>query len=351
MSILSRNINSNMGSSSFHEFKKQASFFFKEKIKTARLALTDVTSAELLTEEATNGNPWSPNTRTMGSISRAAFEVDDYWRIVEILHKRFSKFEKKNWRVSHNSLVVLEHLLTHGPESVAEEFQCDKDVIREMGSFQYIDEKGFNWGLAVRKNSERILKLLEKGPLLKEERDRARKLTREIKGFGSFCHRSSGKGILKESSRGTFERSNSQFNNCENEENQLPILPSSNEGQGDSMQKVKRSQRNMNEDAILESGKKTENSSSRWSLSDGKQMLENPETETQLSFKENMAPDKEEIDDWNFTGESNPLLDARNDDPTVEIFTEEDDHPFNETENITTGSSLLSTRNGIMQGC
>ncbi|KAK2643095.1 hypothetical protein Ddye_024858 [Dipteronia dyeriana] len=349
MSILSRNINSNnMGSSSFHEFKKQASFFFKEKIKTARLALTDVTSAELLTEEATNGNPWSPDTRTLGSISRAAFEVDDYWRIVEILHKRFSKFEKKNWRVSHNSLVVLEHLLTHGPESVAEEFQCDKDVIREMGSFQYIDEKGFNWGLSVRKKSERILKLLEKGPLLKEERDRARKLTRGIKGFGSFCHRSSQKGILQESSRGTFERCNSQFNNCENEENKLP---SSNDGQGGSMQKVERSQRNMNEDAILESGKKIENSSSRWSFSDEKQMLENPETETQTNFKENMAPDKEEFDEWNFTGESKPLLDARNDDLRAEVFTEDDHHPFNETENITTASSLLSTRHGIMQGC
>jgi len=31
----------------FRDFKKQASFFLKEKFKTARLALTDVTPAEL----------------------------------------------------------------------------------------------------------------------------------------------------------------------------------------------------------------------------------------------------------------------------------------------------------------
>ena len=37
----------NMGTPFFHEFKRQASFFFKEKIKTARLALTDVTPAQL----------------------------------------------------------------------------------------------------------------------------------------------------------------------------------------------------------------------------------------------------------------------------------------------------------------
>lgn len=56
---------------------------------------------------------------------------------------RLLKFERKNWRVSYNSLIVVEHLLTHGPESVAVEFGVDKNVIEQMGSFQYIDEKGF----------------------------------------------------------------------------------------------------------------------------------------------------------------------------------------------------------------
>lgn len=37
--------------------------------------------------------------------------------------------------------MLLEYLLTHGPESIAEEFQSDEDVIRHMGSFQYVDEK------------------------------------------------------------------------------------------------------------------------------------------------------------------------------------------------------------------
>lgn len=46
LNILNNN-NSIMGSPIFHNFKSQASFYFKEKIKTARLALTDVTPAEL----------------------------------------------------------------------------------------------------------------------------------------------------------------------------------------------------------------------------------------------------------------------------------------------------------------
>ncbi|KAE8728003.1 U-box domain-containing protein kinase family protein isoform 1 [Hibiscus syriacus] len=315
MSTLSKNP-SNMGYPFFHEFKKQASFFLKEKIKTARLALTDVTPAQLLTEEATNGNTWAPNTQTLGSISRAAFELDDYRRIVEILHQKLGNFERKTWRTSYNSLIVLEHLLTHGPESTAEEFQADQDSILKMQSFQYIDEKGFNWGLAVRKKSERVLKLLEKGPVLKEERNRARKLTRGIKGFGSFSQRSSSsstQGILQESSSHlTYGRSNSDFIDHENQENQLPVTD-----------KVDKTEWWNNETA--------------------------PHEAETSSFKENMGPLKEEVHNWTESGECNPLLGSGSDEPRPGVSIE-DDHPFSSNENGASCSMLLS-RDGILQGC
>ncbi|XP_022732535.1 clathrin interactor EPSIN 1-like [Durio zibethinus] len=340
MSTLSKNPSSNMGSPFFHEFKKQASFFLKEKIKTARLALTDVTPAQLLTEEATNGNTWAPETRTLGSISRAAFELDDYWRIVEILHTKLAKFERKKWRISYNSLIVLEHLLTHGPESTAEEFQDDKDVILKMQSFQYVDEKGFNWGLAVRKKSDRILKLLEKGPVLKEERDRARKLTRGIQGFGSFSQRSSStQCILQESPHVPYGRSNSDYNDHENQENQLPPT-----NEGGSVQKVDKSERT-NENAPFSVGRKQEILESWSSFSEG-QMFQKPEVQT--SLKENLAPIKEEFHNWSTIGESNPLMGSDNELKAAILI--EDDHPFNTTENQTTSSMLLA-RDGILQGC
>lgn len=42
-----------------------------------------------MTEEATDGESWGPNTQTLGSISKAAFEFEDYLQIVDVLHKRF----------------------------------------------------------------------------------------------------------------------------------------------------------------------------------------------------------------------------------------------------------------------
>ncbi|KAK6137997.1 hypothetical protein DH2020_028251 [Rehmannia glutinosa] len=312
MSMLGNNGNNrgNMNAPSFHDFKKQASFFLKEKIKTARLALTDVTPAQLLAEEATNGKPGGPDARTLKMISRAAFEIDDYWRIVGILHKRLVKFDKSNWRTSYQAVIVLEYLLTHGPESVAVEFQRDGDVIREMERFQYIDEKGFNWGLNVRKKCERILKLLEKGPLLKQERDKARKISREIQGFGSFSIRTS--SGQQESCVKAFDRSNSQFNDHATNHEDFFSAP--------------------NENITIETEKESTGNLSG-----------------QVDWTENLAPKERvvvrEINEGSLqcAGESKPLLDEQKDESRINMSTQDDDHhPFDDAEHVT-ALSLLST--------
>ncbi|XP_038893949.1 uncharacterized protein LOC120082738 isoform X2 [Benincasa hispida] len=247
-----------MTTPSFHDLKKQASFFFKEKIKTARLALTDVTSAELLTEEAINGNP---DAKTLSSISRAAFEVDDYWRIVAILHKRF------------------------------------------------------NWGISVRKRSERILNLLDKRSLLKNERDKARKLTREILGFGSFSLRSKSQGILEHSSSpiARYGKCNSNFNSLDNLDQEHQVL---------SDQNAANPQRN--QDASVVDSQKIE-------------MLE-----TRENVEENLVRNKEELHRWDDGMDKvNLLLSCKREELKNEISAD-DNHPFIDDE-PETNISLLST--------
>ncbi|XP_028757106.1 epsin-2-like [Neltuma alba] len=296
-----------MSSPLLHEFRKRASFFLKEKIKTARLALTDVTPAQLMTEEATNGNPWPPASPTLRLISRAAFELEEYWRIVEILHKRLLKFEKKDWRASYNSLILLDYLLTHGPESVAVEFQSDKDVINQMKGFQHIDDRRFNWGLTLQKKSERILMLLEDGPLLKGERERARKVTRGIQGFGSFSERSAPR---EASSSTPFGRCHSDFNNHHTVEFETMY----------------------SRDDLGEIG-----------------MLQNSDTST----KEDMAAGKkEESHLWNLKEESDPMINRGKGYSRLHMFMDEQeyDHPFNSTD-MHVNASLLSAGDRILQRC
>ncbi|KAL6292254.1 hypothetical protein ACE6H2_000396 [Prunus campanulata] len=174
-----------MGTLFLDHIKNKASNFLQEKYKTARLTFTDVTQVELLAEEATNGDPCSPDAKTMTQIAAASFEMDDYWRVVDILHRRLYNIDWKEWRQSYKALVLLEFLLTHGPEEFADEFQSDIDVIQELGSFKYIDKTGFNWGVCMQKKSDQIQNLLGGGQPLREARLKALRITNEIQGFGS----------------------------------------------------------------------------------------------------------------------------------------------------------------------
>ncbi|GMN57211.1 hypothetical protein TIFTF001_026315 [Ficus carica] len=132
-------------------------------------------------------------------------------------------FGRENWRGPYKALILLEHLLTHGPLRVSEEFKDDIHVMKEMGGFRFIDEKGFNWGLRVNKLSDRVLKLIENSAFLKEERARARSLTRGIEGFGSFIRRSSSldAGLVKDFPSKVYGRCNSYYDDHLNEENKF----------------------------------------------------------------------------------------------------------------------------------
>ncbi|KAK7268857.1 hypothetical protein RIF29_21566 [Crotalaria pallida] len=175
-----------MGSLLLDQIKKQTTTFLQEKFKTARITFTDVTEVELLAEEATNKDDCSPDAKTMTRIAEASFDVDEYWRIVDVLHRRLYTIDWVQWRQSYKALILLEFLLTHGPEEFAQEFQCDVEIIEELGNFTHIDGRGFDWGARMQKLSDQVLKLLQGGEPLREARLKALKLTTEIQqGFGS----------------------------------------------------------------------------------------------------------------------------------------------------------------------
>ncbi|KAG2402071.1 uncharacterized protein HKW66_Vig0232670 [Vigna angularis] len=174
-----------MGSLFLEQIKKQTTNFLQEKYKSARMTFTDVTETELLAEEATNKDDCSPDAKTMTRIAEASFDIDEYWRIVDILHHRLYNVDWEQWRQAYKTMVLLEFLLTHGPQEFAPEFQCDVEIIEDLGGFTHIDEKGFNWGSRMQKLSDEIVKLLQNAEALTEARLKALKITNGIQGFGS----------------------------------------------------------------------------------------------------------------------------------------------------------------------
>nr|GMD21826.1 epsin-3 [Ipomoea batatas] len=174
-----------MGNLFLDKIKKQASCFLHDKYKTARLYLTDATQAELLAEDATGNDVGTPDNITMTMIADASYGPEDYWKIVDVLHRRLDEIDWMQWRQLYKSLVLLEFLIIHGPEDLGAEFLCDVEIIRELGSFKYKDERGIDWGLMMQRKSERILNLLQDDNALKQARLKSQRISGEIHGFGS----------------------------------------------------------------------------------------------------------------------------------------------------------------------
>lgn len=141
-----------------------------------------------LAQEATNNEACVPDAKTLACIADAAFDMDDSWRIAKVLHQRLSRAaDWKEWRPVYKALVVLEFLLTHGPEDLHREFLADMPAMHDLRSFNYVDDKGFNWGACMQCRTDSVLTLLTDADRLREARRRAIRVSHEVHGgyFGS----------------------------------------------------------------------------------------------------------------------------------------------------------------------
>lgn len=160
---------------------------------------------------------------------------------------------------------------------------------KESNCYKFFSIGRFNWGLSVRRKSEKVLRLLEKGDLLKEERKRARELSRGIQGFGSFNRKPSKNEVLQESS--SCRKCNYNFTKYIEDDQEINTMVSPNVT-GHFPQPL----------------------------------VIDPNEESRRSMKENMDPEDEE------NTEINPLLgcDKKEGQDLVE---EEENHPFTDDEN------------------
>ncbi|KAF0900830.1 hypothetical protein E2562_035466 [Oryza meyeriana var. granulata] len=188
----------------------QASGFLQDKYKQARLALGDVTPAELLVQEATNKDAGvGPDARTLACIADAAFDMDDYWRIAAVLRRRMARAaDWKEWRPVYKTLVVLEFLLTHGPDEVPRDFLPDIAAVRDLRGFTHVDDRGFDWGACMQRRCDSVLALLTDADRLRDARRRAIRVSHEVQhgclaggGGGGFSPASSAGSPSSASSR------------------------------------------------------------------------------------------------------------------------------------------------------
>lgn len=147
--------------------------FIKWGQKQVRQFALNLTETELRTEEATNNDPWGPHGSEMSKLAEEALDHEKYREIMGIIARRLND-TGENWRHVYKALLLLEHLIKHGPIRVARDTQANGDLLRSLQSFEYKDKTGRDQGLNVRNRAKELVALVSDGEKLEEARENAR---------------------------------------------------------------------------------------------------------------------------------------------------------------------------------
>lgn len=159
-----------------------------QKVKKYTMNLTDL---EIKVEEATSAETWGPHGSTMNEIADAAFDPENYRQIMGVLARRLQE-KDENWRMCYKALLLLEHLLKHGPGKIVGDVQSSSGVLDRLTNFQYKDENMKDHGVNVRHRAKEIIDLVNTPERLRLERDKAKANRQKYRGVSSDQMRTGG---------------------------------------------------------------------------------------------------------------------------------------------------------------
>lgn len=114
-----------------------------------------------------------------------------------------------HWRMCYKALLLLEHLLKHGPPKLADDVMASMSVLEKLQNFQYKDANGRDHGANVRHRASEIITLVSDPEKLAAEREKAKVNRSKYRGVSSSDIRS-GYGSTTSSSpsyHSSFDRS------------------------------------------------------------------------------------------------------------------------------------------------
>jgi len=159
-----------------------SSFDIKEKFKTVKNVVMQVTPIEAKVRACTSNDPWGAKSTDKAEVAEATYNFEDYKVVMQTLWKRMTD-TGKDWRHVYKGLQLLEYLLVHGSERVQEEARDSLYTIRSLRSFRYIDEKGKDYGEGIRELAKKMVKFIQDDKAIAEEREKSKNLSGKYEGM------------------------------------------------------------------------------------------------------------------------------------------------------------------------
>ncbi|XP_021931715.1 telomere length regulation protein TEL2 homolog isoform X2 [Zootermopsis nevadensis] len=143
------------------------------------------TEIEAKVREATNDDAWGPTGALMQEVAQGTFTYEHFPEVMTMLWKRMLQDNKKNWRRTYKSLLLLNYLVRNGSERVVTSAREHIYDLRSLENYTYVDEYGKDQGINVRHKVHELIDFIQDDDKLREERKKAKKNKDKYVGMSS----------------------------------------------------------------------------------------------------------------------------------------------------------------------
>lgn len=143
------------------------------------------TDIEAKVREATNDDAWGPTGALMQEVAQGTFTYEQFPEVMSMLWKRMLQDNKKNWRRTYKSLLLLNYLVRNGSERVVTSAREHIYDLRSLENYTYVDEYGKDQGINVRHKVRELIDFIQDDDKLREERKKAKKNKDKYVGMSS----------------------------------------------------------------------------------------------------------------------------------------------------------------------
>lgn len=143
------------------------------------------TEVEAKVREATNDDAWGPTGVLMQEVAQATFTFEHFPEVMTMLWKRMLQDNKKNWRRTYKSLLLLNYLVRNGSERVVTSSREHIYDLRGLENYVYVDELGKDQGINIRHKVKELIDFIQDDDKLREERKKAKKNKDKYVGLSS----------------------------------------------------------------------------------------------------------------------------------------------------------------------
>lgn len=137
----------------------------------------------------------------MNEIADACYDPEAYRQILGVLARRLQEREER-WRCCYKALLLLEHLIKHGPPKIVQDVQSSMSVLERLQHFQYKDPNGRDHGANVRHRAKELIDLVSSADRIQQEREKAKANRSKYRGASGDDMRVGGFGSTSTTSYG-----------------------------------------------------------------------------------------------------------------------------------------------------